>query len=358
MNYSYCTIEEAWGDNLNKENRKKKKKERRKYHSKYEGYVEDTSYSDGLHDNHCSIEKNTNLSNKNRHRHSHGKKARKIQNRRNDNYEISYSRSNDEYKKYRKETKNISKNKMKPIEKIENEQYLTPSMYNPYSEEEQVSPYEAYNSDSNLENEEKNNYVSNNNYISNGNDTGNESGNEYENYSNYNMDLIEGFESNGEDLDNHSLSRPGNEEVNDVQTNNKSKRAGNLIDKLLDEKQMAPSSGEEMSSEEDNKTDTESEISSDEGENNLNTNKNTNQNIKNSNNNIKVTKKDIDYKLTSLNRNLNTIIKQMNKTQFFDDDAQDNIHDLILFVLFGIFIIFILDSIYKLGKNSSPSIGY
>ena len=64
MNYSYCTIEEAWGDNLNKENRKKKKKERRKYHSKYEGYVEDTSYSDGLHDNHCSIERNTNLSNK------------------------------------------------------------------------------------------------------------------------------------------------------------------------------------------------------------------------------------------------------------------------------------------------------
>ena len=110
-----------------------------------------------------------------------------------------------------------------------------------------------------------------------------------------------------------------------------------------------------MSSEEDNKTDTESEISSDEDANNLNVAKNTNLN---SNNNIKVTKKDIDYKLTSLNRNLNTIIKQMNKTQFFDDDAQDNIHDLILFVLFGIFIIFILDSIYKLGKNSSPSIGY
>ena len=125
MNYSYCTIEEAWGDNLNKENRKKKKKERRKYHSKYEGYVEDTSYNEGLHNNHCSIEENTNFSNKNRHRHTHGRKARKIQNKKNDNYQISYSRSNDEYKKYRKETKNISKNKMKPIEKIENEQYLT-----------------------------------------------------------------------------------------------------------------------------------------------------------------------------------------------------------------------------------------
>ena len=50
------------------------------------------------------------------------------------------------------------------------------------------------------------------------------------------------------------------------------------------------------------------------------------------------------------------IINQMNKSQFFDDDSQDNIHDLILFVLFGIFIIFILDSIYKLGKRSSNNI--
>ena len=74
--------------------------------------------------------------------------------------------------------------------------------------------------------------------------------------------------------------------------------------------------------------------------------------------NIKVSKKDIDYRLNNLNRSMNMIIKQMNKSQFFDDESQDNIHDLILFILFGIFIIFILDSIYKLGKNSSPSIGY
>ena len=351
MNYSYCTIEEAWGDNLNKENRKKKKKDRRKYHSKYEGYVEDTSYSGGLHNDHCSIERDHNLSNKNKLRHSHGKKARKIKNRKNDNYEISYMNSNNEYKKYRKESKDISKNNMKTVDKIENEQYLTPSMYNPYSEEEQVSPYEEYNSDNNFkENKKQNNYISNNKYES------NDSGNEYENYSNYNMELIEGFESNGEDLDNHTISRQGNEKVNDVDTNNKSKRAGNLVDKLLEEKNMSPSTGEEMSSEEmsSEENNTDSELSSDEEEP-LKKNNTNNQNL---NNNIKVSKKDIDYKLTSLNRNLNTIIRQMNKSQFFDDDSQDNIHDLILFVLFGIFIIFILDSIYKLGKNSSPSIGY
>ena len=48
----------------------------------------------------------------------------------------------------------------------------------------------------------------------------------------------------------------------------------------------------------------------------------------------KISKKDIDYRLNSLNRSMNTIIKQMNKSQFFDDDSQDNIHDLILFILF------------------------
>ena len=42
----------------------------------------------------------------------------------------------------------------------------------------------------------------------------------------------------------------------------------------------------------------------------------------------------------------------MNQSQFFDDESQDNIHDLILFILFGIFIIFVLDTIYRFGKKS------
>ena len=41
-----------------------------------------------------------------------------------------------------------------------------------------------------------------------------------------------------------------------------------------------------------------------------------------------------------------------NESQFFDDDSQENIHDLILFVLFGIFIIFVLDTIYRFGRQS------
>jgi len=65
--------------------------------------------------------------------------------------------------------------------------------------------------------------------------------------------------------------------------------------------------------------------------------------------------KDIDYRLNTLNRNVNLIIKKMNQSQFFDDESQDNIHDLILFMLFGIFIIFVLDTIYRFGKKSSSS---
>ena len=61
--------------------------------------------------------------------------------------------------------------------------------------------------------------------------------------------------------------------------------------------------------------------------------------------------KDIDYRLNNLNRNVNTLLRKMDESDFFDDESQDNIHDLILFILFGIFIIFVLDTVHKLGKN-------
>jgi len=39
-------------------------------------------------------------------------------------------------------------------------------------------------------------------------------------------------------------------------------------------------------------------------------------------------------------------------SDFFDDESQDNIHDLILFIIFGVFMIFVLDTIYRLGKRN------
>ena len=61
---------------------------------------------------------------------------------------------------------------------------------------------------------------------------------------------------------------------------------------------------------------------------------------------------DIDYRLNNLNRNVNMLIKKMNDSDFFDDESQDNIHDLVLFILFGVFMIFVLDTIYKLGRKN------
>ena len=61
--------------------------------------------------------------------------------------------------------------------------------------------------------------------------------------------------------------------------------------------------------------------------------------------------KDIDYRLNNLNRNMNMLIKKMDNNDFFDDDSNDNIHDLILFILFGVFMIFVLDTVHKLGRN-------
>ena len=98
-------------------------------------------------------------------------------------------------------------------------------------------------------------------------------------------------------------------------------------------------------------SDEDSEDSEDENENinkkiNINSDDNTKLEI------VNEKSSDIDYRLNTLNRNVNLIIKKMNNSQFFDDESQDNIHDLILFILFGIFIIFVLDTIYRFGRNS------
>ncbi len=56
---------------------------------------------------------------------------------------------------------------------------------------------------------------------------------------------------------------------------------------------------------------------------------------------------EVDPRLVDFNEKLDLILKKLNH---FDEPVQENIHDIILFVIFGIFIIFILDSIYRVGK--------
>jgi hypothetical protein len=55
----------------------------------------------------------------------------------------------------------------------------------------------------------------------------------------------------------------------------------------------------------------------------------------------------MDMKMMEFNQKLDAI---MEKLKHFDEPAQENIHDIILFVIFGCFVIFILDSVYRVGK--------
>lgn len=54
-----------------------------------------------------------------------------------------------------------------------------------------------------------------------------------------------------------------------------------------------------------------------------------------------------DPRIKEFNDKLDLIL---NKLGNFDEPSQENIHDIILFVIFGCFVIFILDSIYRVGR--------
>ena len=54
-----------------------------------------------------------------------------------------------------------------------------------------------------------------------------------------------------------------------------------------------------------------------------------------------------DPRMVEFNNKLDLIIQKLGH---FDEPAQENIHDIILFVIFGVFVIFILDSVYRVGK--------
>jgi hypothetical protein len=56
-----------------------------------------------------------------------------------------------------------------------------------------------------------------------------------------------------------------------------------------------------------------------------------------------------DPRIQEFNAKLDLILQKLGK---FDEPAQENIHDIILFVIFGVFVIFILDSVYRVGKMS------
>ena len=376
---NYCSIDEAWGNNIFKDSRKKRKT-KRLYTTPMPPHIYDRSYEEGSKDAHCVSDnkKQFTVKNKQRFDKSRGPKDiyRPKRSSRVDNINVRYDEANQEYKKYKKETKRNCKNKLNREEIIENDFY-PPSFsnnmdyidgdevgeYSPIQENDiDLAPIPSGNNLSETYILEDNDKIQNrmfqlqqeqNNTLEEQRQQVDQQGlqNNIEQFDNYYQNNnIEAFEGNGNELDAMMLEEDNEDrinEINDVDTNyapspiitpernsnnsnssnnnnkknKKNKKNNNFLDNLLTKE---PESEEDDS---DSENEEELEVLDDESN-------------------------DLEYRLNTLHRNVNLIIKKMNHSNFFEEDAQENIHDLILFVLFGIFIIFVLDTIYRFGKQS------
>ena len=267
-----CSIEEAWGDPLMAEN-KKKKKAKKIYTSKIPNYIEDTSYLEGGHDNNCATNEDSNFSTKNKNKFDNSRNPKnnyRKKKSRAPKVQISYDNAAAEYRNFQMENSNVKQKQQQP----------PPNDY-----------------------------------------------------------LVEGFES-GDELNNiEELERSFNE-INDVDDSEYTN--GNVEDTY------SPSTS--YATETEPETEPETEIEDSDSENGDEVEKIVEETVKNNNQLVNIN--DIDYRLNNLNRNVNMLIKKMNDSDFFDDESQDNIHDLVLFILFGVFMIFVLDTIYKLGRKN------
>ena len=363
---NYCSLEDAWGNNFSES--RKVKKPKRLYTLKNQPHIYNTSMSNS-HDKHCNIQEPRVFTVKNKDRYHKSRTHKDIYKPKNkgrvNNINVMYDNANKEYKKYKKESKKMMKNRKEDNEIIENE--IENSNYinnyseideDNYSDMEQMPPSNdmsdnyTFNDSKNLQQEMynlqkeqnkeierqqellqeqmrkqgivndiqspeyfqgkydydtieafDNNNLNNNSYENNKQPDPNN--NEEENKIN-DIDIESGSESESE-----SENEPENDKVN--KKNNKGKRSKNIniLDKLLQNKD-------------------EEDI----------------ENIGNTED-----KDNIDYRLNTLNRNVNSIIKILKDSNFFEEESQENIHDIILFILFGIFILFILDTIYRIGTN-------
>ena len=359
---NYCTIDEAWGNNNFKESRKKKKT-KRLYTSQIPPHITDTSYEEGSKDPHCESnhKKNFTVKNKNRYDKSRGPKDiyRPKRSSRVNNINLRYDEAKKEYKRYKKETKRNAKQPLEKQDIIENDHYppiFSNNMdYMNMEEEENYAPIQE--NDMELASLPPGMDM-NNSYIIEDNDRiqakmlklQQEQGkvleeqrqvveqqmaqrgmlNQVESFDNYyTNNNIEAFEGEGNMLD--TMRYEGNtdvetdQEIQDVdevpsESANENQKT-NYVDQMIQNKES------------DVESDEESEADSED--------------------NLEVVKKndDLEKRLHNLNKNVNLIIKKMNRNEVFNEDAKENIHDLVLFALFGIFIIFVLDTVYRFGKQ-------
>ena len=367
---NYCSLDEAWGSNLLKDSRKKRKT-KRLYTTQIPQHVYDKSYEEGSHDPHCKPDnkKNFTVKNKNRFQKSRGPKDiyRPKRSSRVDNINARYDEANKEYRKYKKETKRNTKNRLSNQEIVESNdfapvfsnnlddlEYLDGDEYSPIQENDmEIEPLPQGNDLSDAYTIQDNDLIQKRMF-----DMQQEQGailkeqrdmvekqldnrglnqniEQFDDY--YQNNNIEAFEGNQDNLDlmtlenfeSESNEKERLEQIKDISSQNDNKGSKNLLNNLLKKKDNSKNN---VAEENDSDSDSDSEEESLEP--------------------VSSDSDDLEYRINTLNRNVNLIIKKMNDSEIFNEDSQENIHDLILFILFGIFIIFVLDTIYRFGKKS------
>lgn len=411
---NYCTLDEAWGNNILKDSRKKRKT-KKLYTSKIPPHIYDKSYEEEGHDPHCAPNNKKNYTIKNKHRFDKSRGPKDIyrpkRSSRVNDIDIRYDEANQEYRRYKKETKRNTKNSLNNQEIISQENEM-PFLSQSNNE---ILPYLDSEGEPNLDFLSGDNF--NDSYTIQDNDAiqrkmrqlreeqakvleeqrrlveqtttqqqvgsrpptpspsfysspsftpspsfqdspspSNSGVEAFDNY--YQNNYVEAFEGNNSELDllNIEENEDTQEEnrINQIQDvearpamsyvdEQEDRKSENVIDKLIQKKlnkakkkkKQTVRPVEEVDTS-DSELDTESE-----GENE--------EELKY----VGESQGDIEYRLNNLNRNMNLIIKKMNSSNLFEGDTEENIHDIILFVLFGIFIIFVLDTIYRFGRNSA-----
>ena len=94
---------------------------------------------------------------------------------------------------------------------------------------------------------------------------------------------------------------------------------------------------------EENNEDYYNKVNNGESVNNLqNSNNSEIEIVNNDNNNL------ISSQISEINNKISFIMNQMNKDESNNDTSENNVHDIILFIIFGIFVLLILESLYKM----------
>ena len=382
---NYCTLDEAWGNSILKESRKKRKT-KRLYTTKIPPHVYDKSYEEDGHDPHCKNEpkKTFTVKNKNRYDKSRGTKDqyRPKRSSRVDNINLRYDEANKEYKKYKKETKRNTKNKLSQNDLLDEDLYspiYSESQELNYMDADEVAEYSPIQENdmalapipdgSNL----SESYVLEDNdviqrkmmemrkeqgrVLSEQREMVNQQGNgsniePFDNY--YQNSNVEPFENNNNELDLLNLEENAEEQrvsdIEDIEV--RPSDSGNIVDQMIDNRQAKNRNRKTNNKKSNNANNANNannvkRVEDDDSSDSENESDTEDLSV------VEENSGDLEYRLNNLNRNVNLIIKKMNSSHIFDSDSEENIHDLILFILFGIFIIFVLDTIYRFGRNSS-----